>query len=130
MVRRLPVAGGGNLHLCRACFDHEMAFRRWRNQDLAESEHYPLPAWETLCPMWPDEYREARRILAYCWAEGTSLTQSDYEYLDRRRVSDQENMIDIALRLAGIDWAYSEIENWGGRSQALGRLLREAEAAT
>lgn len=41
-VRILPIGGGGNLTLCRACFKHEMSYRRtaYRNPEL--------PDWHSL----------------------------------------------------------------------------------
>ncbi len=45
-VRVLPYGGGGNLILCRACYEHEMAFRRERN--LAVWSPFELPAWDSL----------------------------------------------------------------------------------
>lgn len=45
-VRVLPYGGGGNLILCRACFDHEIAWRKERNREV----HSPfnLPLWNSL----------------------------------------------------------------------------------
>lgn len=47
-VRVLPLAGDGNLILCRACYDHEMRWRRERNLALADDCKFDLPAWESL----------------------------------------------------------------------------------
>jgi len=47
-VRVLPTGGDSNAILCRSCFNHEMQFRRERNQDLADDCKFSLPAWETL----------------------------------------------------------------------------------
>ena len=46
-VRVLPYMGG-NVILCRACFDHEIAWRKDRNKDLAEDARYDIPTWESL----------------------------------------------------------------------------------
>lgn len=47
-VRVLPTGGDGNAILCRACFNHELAFRRDRNRELSKDCQFQLPAWETL----------------------------------------------------------------------------------
>lgn len=47
-VRVLPTGGDSNAILCRACFDHEMRFRRERNKELAESAAFDLTGWLTL----------------------------------------------------------------------------------
>ncbi len=48
-VRVLPYGGsGGNGILCRSCFDHEMAWRRERNQELEQFAQFDLPLWSTL----------------------------------------------------------------------------------
>lgn len=47
-VRLLPTGGGGNLIVCRACFEHEMRWRRDRNRELADDCKFDLPAWESL----------------------------------------------------------------------------------
>lgn len=43
-VRVMSIGGGGNLILCRACWENELSFRRERNRVVC----YPfdLPAWE------------------------------------------------------------------------------------
>jgi len=46
-VRVLPY-GGGNLILCRACFDHEIAYRKERNRELSKDEQHDLPAWDSI----------------------------------------------------------------------------------
>jgi hypothetical protein len=45
-VRVLPYGGGGNLIVCRACYEHEMAFRKERNREAWSP--FDLPAWESL----------------------------------------------------------------------------------
>lgn len=47
-VRVLPIGGGANMILCRACFDHEIAYRRERNKRLSEAAQYVLPTWDSL----------------------------------------------------------------------------------
>lgn len=47
-VRILPIGGDGNLILCRVCYEHEMAFRKDRNRQLASQNQFDLPAWEDL----------------------------------------------------------------------------------
>jgi hypothetical protein len=47
-VRLLPTGGGSNLILCRPCYEHEIAWRRSRNNDLAEWARFDLPAWADL----------------------------------------------------------------------------------
>lgn len=44
-VRLLPLPGGAALHVGRASYDREMAFRRQRT---AAGAPYDLPAWEAL----------------------------------------------------------------------------------
>ncbi|MCK9567471.1 hypothetical protein M0R72_00815 [Candidatus Pacearchaeota archaeon] len=43
-LRKLPV-GGGNLILCRPCFDHEM---RYRHDEVMRGIQFELPSWESL----------------------------------------------------------------------------------
>jgi hypothetical protein len=38
----------GNGILCRACFDHEIRFRRERNLELGDFAKFDLPTWESL----------------------------------------------------------------------------------
>lgn len=47
-VRVLPLGAGGNLILCRACYQHEIAFRRERNKKLSPNCRFDLPPWEAL----------------------------------------------------------------------------------
>ena len=47
-VRVLPTGGGGNIIVCRACFDHEIGFRRERNKELSRETAFPLPRWQDL----------------------------------------------------------------------------------
>jgi hypothetical protein len=45
-VQVLPAGGDGNLILCIACFDHELAWRRERNRELEKFAQFRLPSWE------------------------------------------------------------------------------------
>lgn len=47
-VRVLPTGGDGNIILCRACYVHEMAYRRDRNKSLGKFARFALPEWEEL----------------------------------------------------------------------------------
>lgn len=51
-VRVLPIGGGdGNAILCKACYSHEMKFRRERNRELKRQNtgsSFDLPKWEDL----------------------------------------------------------------------------------
>lgn len=47
-VRVLPIGGGGNAILCRACFNHEMNYRIERNLELDIDAAFDLPSWESL----------------------------------------------------------------------------------
>jgi len=47
-VRLLPDGGGGNLILCRACYQHEINFRGYRNRNLEAGEQFPTPEWKAL----------------------------------------------------------------------------------
>lgn len=42
-VRVLPIGSDGNLILCRACFNHEIAWRHWRNRN---NKMFETPNWE------------------------------------------------------------------------------------
>ena len=46
-VRVLPYPGG-NLILCRACYEHEVAWRLDRNRDLGYDARLSLPTWAAL----------------------------------------------------------------------------------
>lgn len=45
-VRILPTGGGGNVIICRDCFDHEIAWRKDRNREVASE--FDLPTWDSL----------------------------------------------------------------------------------
>lgn len=45
-VRLLPAGGGGNMILCRACFNHELNYRHGRN--VIGGGQWDLPRWEDL----------------------------------------------------------------------------------
>jgi hypothetical protein len=45
-VRTLPLDGGGNLIVCRACFEHEMTWRERQNRRWALQ--WALPTWDAL----------------------------------------------------------------------------------
>lgn len=47
-VRVLPTGGDSNAILCRACFDHELRYRKGRNGMLADDCKFDLPAWASL----------------------------------------------------------------------------------
>ncbi len=63
-VRVLPTGGGGNLILCRACYGHEMAYRRERNRRLAGDARFDIPAWESLAvyEVDDDQYKAMRAV--------------------------------------------------------------------
>lgn len=44
-VRVLPYGGGGNLILCKSCFDFELAWRKGENR---RSRNFELPTWKSL----------------------------------------------------------------------------------
>jgi hypothetical protein len=45
-VRLLPTGGGGNAILCRSCFEHEILYRRYRNE--SNGAEFDLPTWASL----------------------------------------------------------------------------------
>lgn len=50
-VRVLPTGSQphhGNMIICRACFNREIAFRKERNRELSKDCQFRLPTWETL----------------------------------------------------------------------------------
>lgn len=47
-VRVLPLGGGGNLILCRSCFEYEIRYRKERNKELGTAAQFDLPVWESL----------------------------------------------------------------------------------
>jgi hypothetical protein len=44
-VRLLPYGGGGNLILCRSCYDYEIA---WRKDQIKRKRDFETPEWESL----------------------------------------------------------------------------------
>jgi hypothetical protein len=46
-VRLYPLGGGGNLILCRDCFNHENAYRRARGRETGAPENWPVVEWST-----------------------------------------------------------------------------------
>lgn len=47
-IRVLPTGGSGNALLCRACFNHEMHYRKIRNIDLGDAYKFKIETWENL----------------------------------------------------------------------------------
>ncbi len=47
-VRVLPYGGDGNLIVCRAHYEKEIAFRVSRNRELGADAQYDLPKWDSL----------------------------------------------------------------------------------
>ncbi len=47
-VRVLPTGGDSNAILCRACFQHEIRWRRGENLRRGADNQFPLPTWEEL----------------------------------------------------------------------------------
>lgn len=47
-VRLLPLGSGANLILCKACFEHEIRYRRERNRSLGRENQFQTPTWEML----------------------------------------------------------------------------------
>ena len=47
-VRLLPIGGSANIIVCRACYEHEIAYRRERNAELGKDCQYDLPSWDSL----------------------------------------------------------------------------------
>ena len=45
-VRVYALGGGGNLILCRACWQHENDYRRQRGRDTGAPENFPVLNWE------------------------------------------------------------------------------------
>lgn len=54
-IRILPTGGGGNMHVCRAHFDHEIAYRQRRKRELRGGDEWWLPSWESLQVAYPAE---------------------------------------------------------------------------
>ena len=53
-VRLLQGGGGGNLILCRACYQFEINYRNQRNRDLDADHQFLTPEWRTLEVYEPD----------------------------------------------------------------------------
>lgn len=51
-TRCLPAAVGGNLILCRSCFDYELAWRKERNKHVATP--FALPKWDE-CKIYKEQ---------------------------------------------------------------------------
>lgn len=47
-VRRLDIGGDSAAHLCRACFDNEMQWRKERNDCQPPAARFTIPTWESL----------------------------------------------------------------------------------
>ena len=45
-VRVYPLGAGGNLILCRLCWDHENKYRHSRGVELGNHEDWPLIPWD------------------------------------------------------------------------------------
>lgn len=46
-VRVYPIGGGGNLIICRACWDHENHYRRLKGIHYGRPEEWPVLDWNT-----------------------------------------------------------------------------------
>ena len=49
-VRTMPTGGGGNIILCRTCWENELRFRQERNKELGKDVQFDLPSWESSLP--------------------------------------------------------------------------------
>jgi hypothetical protein len=49
-VKVYPLGGGGNLILCRACFNHENAYRLIKGDKYKSQENWPLIDWSEAKP--------------------------------------------------------------------------------
>jgi hypothetical protein len=47
-VRRVETGGGSGVILCKDCFAVEMAWREYRNRELAEYAKFPILEWENV----------------------------------------------------------------------------------
>lgn len=47
-IRVLPTGGDSNALLCRACFNHEIIYRKHRNKDLGTAFKFKIPDWNDL----------------------------------------------------------------------------------
>jgi hypothetical protein len=47
-VRRLPLGGNSAVIVCKACYFHEINYRRERNEELSGSARFDLPRWDSL----------------------------------------------------------------------------------
>ena len=47
-IRVLPVGEDSNALLCKACYEHEIAFRLERNKELEPQNQFKLPKWPDL----------------------------------------------------------------------------------
>ena len=47
-VRVLPTGGDSNIILCRGCYEHEIRWRKERNQKLSRYDRFLLPTWQSL----------------------------------------------------------------------------------
>jgi hypothetical protein len=46
-VRVYPLGGGGNLILCRLCWDHENKWRAQRTKEVGDKTAWPQVDWNT-----------------------------------------------------------------------------------
>lgn len=46
-VKLYPLGGGANQIFCRACWDHENAYRRTRGREIGAPERFPILDWDT-----------------------------------------------------------------------------------
>lgn len=47
-IRILPTGGSSNALLCRACFNHELQYRKQRNKELGSAFKFDIPDWYDL----------------------------------------------------------------------------------
>lgn len=60
-----PLGGGGNLILCKACWDYENAYRKQRGKECRCPENWPILDWDRAepygCGPWTLEEERAKR---------------------------------------------------------------------
>lgn len=60
-VRVYPLGAGGNLILCRSCWENENRYRRERGREHRNPENWPEVAWDAAEVYAPARPQEGRR---------------------------------------------------------------------
>lgn len=72
----------------------------------------------------PMEVTTARIILKETWGSGATLTGLHAEWLEKRQEYKGETLLDVALRLAGIEFDWRSMDDANERNRRIAKLCK------